>query len=309
MRRLGVVLVVGVLLPAAWSGVAAGVRYPKGVVEHAAAGEVSANLYYMRTGRTVPTGYAAFKVTIARAGKVLYYNAIDCRDCSPEGQTGAKTAKAIHIVRLVPGQEPVVIVDLYAAGGTHCCDISVIFAWTGGGYRRIDKNWGDPGYALTDIRHDGTKEFLTDDDRFAYEFTDYAHSTMPIEILELAGDRLVNVTRSFPSQVRRDAAYLWQGYEEEHDAHDATRGSLAAWAADEALLGRWQYALDVLRGRSVNADIKSDQTAGAIGTSTRSFLAHLQRFLKKNGYLSPTSAAKSALSSSIMTNQAASKGP
>ena len=291
MKRLAVTVLVAAFGVASPPAHGAEATQPKNVVEHAAAGDVSANLYYLETGQPFPAGYAEFKVTITRNGKVLYYNAIDCRDCSPEGWTGAKTAKAIHIVRLAPGHEPVVVVDLNT-GGAHCCEISEIFPWTGTAYARVIEDWGDPGYTLTDIRLDGVKEFLTDDDRFAYEFTDYAHSSMPIEILELAGGRLVRVTKSFPSQVRQDAANLWQGYEEEHHAHDAARGSLAAWAADEALLGRWRYALDVLRKPSVIADITRDQTAGAIGTSASSFLDHLQRFLKRNGYLAPMSATK-----------------
>ncbi len=50
---------------------------------------------------------------------------------------------------------------------------------------------------------------------------------------------MTDVTRSFPALVRKDAAMLWKGYEQEHTGDDVdVRGVLAAWMADQYLLGQ-----------------------------------------------------------------------
>jgi len=254
---------------------------PKMVDEHAAGGGVAADFFYLETGAAPANGgYGAFRIRIMRSGTVAFFDDIVCRFCMPFGR--GKPPKAVHVVRLAPGEEPVVIVDL-DTGGAHCCETSEIYEWTGTAYRRIEQDWGDPAYGLSDLRRDGTIDFVTADDRFAYEFTDYAHSLMPIRIWQLESGSLLDVTRAFRPEVQRDAARMWHWYAVGRRSDDGVRGALAAWAGDEALLGRWAAARAVLASPPVATTIRHDTTEPGNGDAP--FLVHLERFLAKNGYL------------------------
>ena len=63
-----------------------------------------------------------------------------------------------------------------------------------------------PGRADRRSRHNGRFEFLTADDSFAYEFTDFAASGLPIQILTFSDRRFLNVTRQYPKLIAKDAA-------------------------------------------------------------------------------------------------------
>src|SRR5436190_4683039 len=69
--------------------------------------------------------------------------------------------------------EPEVVVDLYT-GGAHCCFYSRIYRYAQPSYVALRHDWGDLGYRLRDLDHDGVPELVSADDRFAYAFTAYA---------------------------------------------------------------------------------------------------------------------------------------
>src|SRR5262249_7807327 len=103
--------------------------------------------------------------------------------------------------------------------------------------RLLDKLWGDPGYEGQ--LHDGRYEFITADDRFAYAFTAFAASGLPMQVftIDQAGN-LVDVTRPRPDLVRDDLKQWWQAYVSERGKPDGdVRGVLGAWCADQYLLG------------------------------------------------------------------------
>ena len=68
-------------------------------------------------------------------------------------------------------------------------------------------------------------------------FTAFAASPFPVQIWHFDGGRLRDVTRAFPDQVEQDAKELWRLYQRERRDEDV-RGVLAAWQADQYLLGR-----------------------------------------------------------------------
>ena len=87
----------------------------------------------------------------------------------------------------------------------------------------------------------------------------------------------------FPKQIRRDAAAQWHYYEQSRRKHYNVRGLLAAWAADEYLLGRGATVWPTLerlgrRGELDCRDCFPRQSANA-------YLRALRRFLRKTGYL------------------------
>ena len=91
------------------------------------------------------------------------------------------------------------VLDLYS-GGAHCCTVVQIFSFEPGTmtYVQTERVFGDPDARIVDLSHDGRFEFLTADDSFAYRFTDYAASGLPIEILTFAGGHFTDVTRAYP---------------------------------------------------------------------------------------------------------------
>jgi hypothetical protein len=123
-------------------------------------------------------------------------------------------------------------------GGAHCCFESLI-ALVDGPYRGrlLDKLWGDPGYEGQ--RVDGQYQFVTADDRFAYEFTAFAASGLPVQVLRIdQHGRFQDVTRSRLELLRSDAREWWNAYLGERGKPDGdVRGVMAAWCADEYRLG------------------------------------------------------------------------
>jgi len=179
-----------------------------------------------------------------------------------------------------------VVADFYT-GGAHCCFYSLLYGYRPATNRfaRIRQEWGDPGYRFVDYDHDGVPELRSGDDRFAYAFTCYACSALPVQIWRYRGGALVDVTRSFPVQVRHDAGALWSGYlRERRRSGGDVRGILAAYIADKYLLRAQADGWRRLRQANARGDL---HTAGGCFSFTPCdgrYLAKLARFLKRTGY-------------------------
>jgi hypothetical protein len=289
VARLGVALAL-VFVPAA---VASGLDGTKHVVERVSLAGIEADFSYFATSRTktfdnggkkttyTETTYSKLRISLISQGKLVFSRLLNCSGCKPAGQAGGKPERSIRVLKLEPDGLPVALLDLYS-GGAHCCFVTHLYVPAGGGYHAIEHDWGDPGYRLKDFDHDGTIEFASADDRFAYAFTDFADSGMPIRIWKLLGGKLSDATHSFPNAIRADSTIWWRAYLKRRvGSYPYVRGILAAWAADEALLGRWDTAQAALQQALVRGDL--DQNPDNV-TATR-YLANLRSFLRKNGYL------------------------
>jgi hypothetical protein len=226
--------------------------------------------------------YKRLDLTIARAGVVVYDAAVTSKSCADQCSPAAseKNDSSVHVRDLDASGEPEVLLDLYT-GGAHCCWVEQIFSFeqATGTYLKTEHNFGNPGFTIKDLKGDGQSEFITADNAFAYAFTDYAASGMPIQILRFAAGHLVNVTRSYPRLIRADARRYLRAFK--HHLSDGV-GLIAAWAADEYMLGH---------GRLVRRTLATEQREGnlrsALGSSVstgRQFVRALNRFLRKHGY-------------------------
>lgn len=187
---------------------------------------------------------------------------------------------AIRVRDLDGNGEPEVIADFFT-GGAHCCLFSEIYRYTGSGYVAVRHMWGDPFYRLRDLGRDGKLEFVTGDDHFAYAFTSYAGSALPLQVWSYRAGHMADVTRSFPALVRNDAATLWKAYERERTGEDAdVRGVLAAWMADQYLLGQQDAGWGTMQEINANGELDGD-TIWPIGDA---YLAKLRKFLVSHGY-------------------------
>ncbi len=240
-------------------------------------GSVSATISY------TPKSYydAGLRLSITRAGQPLYSAAVTAPgECGTTCEVAG--AQALHATDIEQNGEPVVALDLYT-GGAHCCYLTQFFTYDPGTetYRRYQYDWGDPGYALK--RLGGKYVFETDDDRFAYQFTDYAASGMPLELFSFNGTRLVNITRQYPVLIAKDAATYLKAYRSQASSrYSDTVGVIAAWAADEDELGRSARVAAYLKAQAAAGHLNSGIPGEAGGAA---FVRNLDATLRKWGYL------------------------
>jgi hypothetical protein len=222
-----------------------------------------------------PLEYAQAKdvhLIISRRGRTLV-----------DRKLGPSAPWAIRVRDLDRNGEPEVIADFYT-GGAHCCLFSRIYRYTGAGYVALRHVWGDQSYRLSDLNHDGKPELASADDRFAYAFTSYAGSAFPVQIWRYRAGRMTDVTRSFPALVDKDAAALWKEYQDERTSElPDPRGILAAWMADQYLLGRQDAGWAALQQVNARGELNGypGDTLWAKGDA---YLATLRKVLAKLGY-------------------------
>ncbi len=251
------------------------------VVEHVTArsGAVSADLSYRESNYA----YHEVSIVIRRDGRVALHAPLSrfaCRGCPASG-FGAIPPHPLMVRDLDGDGEPEILVDVYT-GGAHCCFYTAILRYLDGTYRGKTVFWGDPGYSLERLRGPGV-ELVSADDHFAYAFTSYAASALPIQIWRYERGKLVDVTSEFPALVRRDAAMWWRSYLAARRHKEDVRGLLAAWLADEIRLGRGEAGWREVRAAFARGEVSPPQ-ADPLWPAGRTYLDALHRFLIERGY-------------------------
>ncbi len=171
-------------------------------------------------------------LTVTVAGKTVFARKL----CTPV-RCGLATEQLLSLHNLWGDRLPEAVLDYYT-GGAHCCFATLVVLPDGPHPGRlIAHSWGDPGYAIK--THGGTVDLVSADDRFAYAFTAFAASGLPVQVWTIDRDgAFADVTQTRLDLVRKDAAQWWQAYTSERGKVDSDiRGVLAAWCADEYRLG------------------------------------------------------------------------
>jgi hypothetical protein len=202
----------------------------------ASGGDVRATVSYVQARRW--SWYS--RLAVVRDGRRV----LDVR-VRPYPRETTNEPQSVAVRDLDGDGEPEILVDLWT-GGAHCCLWTRIYSWNGETYTSVGTVWGDLDYRLEDLG-DGGLDLVTGDDRFAYAFSSFAASGFPLRILRYRAGRLADVTAAHRPLVARDAARQWGYYRAARRRHDEVEGVLAAWAADESLLGKGTAALDWLR--------------------------------------------------------------
>ncbi|HEX2703521.1 MAG TPA: hypothetical protein VHM72_08825 [Solirubrobacteraceae bacterium] len=245
-------------------------------------GSVSATLSYRHEASNAVAPFSDLRLTITRDGKPLYRAAVTNDACGT--LCWPNLPDALRVVDVEADGQPDVLLNLYT-GGAHCCNATDVFRYDAAreDYSSLLHVWGDPGYSLTRLNASKVFEFVTADDRFAYEFAAFAFSGLPVEVLALENGRFVDVTRAYPRLLVLDAARQWRSYRDNRSERTGL-GFLAAWAADEYLLGR---------GQAVGNELTLLERAGKLRSSGpriwpagAEFVARLRSFLRKTGYTS-----------------------
>jgi subtilisin-like proprotein convertase family protein len=237
------------------------------------------------TYRESNSNYSDLRLAIHRHGKLAFDGTVAAAGCGGCALSGLSTIQGDPLlIRDLDGDgEPEVLVDLFS-GGAHCCWLTVFFRYDGHGYLKTTHVWGDPAYQLKDLDGDGRPELVSADDRFAYEFTFYAASALPVQIWHFDRGVLIDVTSNYPAVVRKDAATLWSEYlQTRHESGADVRGVLAAWLADEYRLGLADQGWKKIDTAYAAGEV-SPPRVDALWPAGKKYLTALRAFLAKTGY-------------------------
>ncbi len=236
----------------------------------ATSGDVTATLTWQGQDPQVKD----LRLEISQAGTVAYDQPVTSNACGTLcGPAGTSmSSKSVQVLDLSSNGELEVLVALYSQGA-HCCFVDQVFSPSAalGGYVMTQRNFENSGAALRDCNHNGRTEFVSANNAFAYEFTDFAESGLPIQIFKFSGLKFVDVTRSYPALISKDASLWWRAYRSDPDSGRV--GLIAAWAADEYNLGRGRAA-----SRTLAAQVSDHRV-------TARFVKRLRSFLKRTGYI------------------------
>jgi hypothetical protein len=224
-----------------------------------------------------------FRLKILVDGATAYDQMVTSRACPPGCRTIGLglSDEPLQAVALQHFGVPDVILGLYS-GGAHCCYVDQVYRLDPSTKRfvKTERNFLDAGARIVDLNGDKNYEFLSADARISEAgFTDYADSAAPLQIFSFSHNAFHDVTRQYPNRLRADAA-KWLGAFRRHFGNG--RGLIAAWAADEQLLGRPGLVKSQLAGALQAGHLRVPASFG--GPSPAKFVAQLQALLRRLGY-------------------------
>lgn len=241
--------------------------------ETVSSGGVTASFTYHKA----QFGYKNLSLTISRGGTVAYSAPVDVPACGTQCWPGNLAGgKSVHVVDLEHNGGRDVVLDLYS-GGANCCVVTQVFYPSGSTYKVATRNAGNAGDTLVDLRHNGYLQFRSGNPVFFGRFTDDAASGFPIQILKFRHGAFHDVTRSYPGRIAADAK-IWLHAFKTHLSDG--EGVIAAWAADEYMLGHKTQANQYLNAQAKAGHLRSPLTH----LNGHKFVLALQKFLKNHGY-------------------------
>jgi hypothetical protein len=222
-------------------------------------------------------------LTIARNGTVVYSRPVRASGCLVSCNTVAVPLgrSPVRVLDLDGDHEQDVVLGLFT-GGANCCFLDQVFTFDPGTMTYVESSHDflNAGAALERL---GSHWVLRSGDCRITEagFTDVADSGTPIQIWRFSARRFTDVTRRYSALIRTDAA-KWLRLFNHHLSNGV--GLIAAWAADEDLLGR-STLVDITL-RSLAAHDKLRTPLGLPHNSETAFVAELELLLHKFGYTS-----------------------
>lgn len=247
----------------------------KTTTQTANAGNVSATFTF--TGS--PPNVKNPRLTITRAGQELYNQAVKSKQCSPycsQGGFGGAHPSSVKVADIEANGSPDVVLELFS-GGASCCFIDQVFSYDSGTttYVKTEHNFA---YGAVLQRISGQWRFKSADGAFLCAFTDCADSGQPLQIWSFSARRFHNVTRKYPKLIRADAT-RWLSRFKHHVSNGV--GLIAAWAADEELLGKNKLVQSTLASEAKKGNLRDGTSGQATG---KKFIKALNKLLRRYGY-------------------------
>jgi hypothetical protein len=221
--------------------------------------------------------FSKLHLKITRGAQVLYDQPVNAPTCGKQCDPAASGPhqSSVHIYDLAGNRRPDVVLELYS-GGAHCCFIDEVYYPNASSskYLSTGRDFGNAGAAIR--RLSGRYAFISTDNAFYYEFTDFAHSGAPIQIFRFFQHKFAVVTRTHPRLIAKDASSWWTAFTQ---SYDNGTGLIAAWAADEDLLGNFSQVQSTLQ-----TELNENHLNSPLGPSGKKFITALNKFLARLGY-------------------------
>jgi hypothetical protein len=220
-------------------------------------------------------------LAITRNGTVVYHQPVRASGCTARcTDVAVPPGKSpLHVVDLDGNGEPEVILGLFS-GGANCCFIDQVFSYNPAArtYVRSQHDFLNAGATLK--RLSGRWVLKSGDSRITESgFTDTADSGTPIQLWRFASRRFTDVTRRYPALIRADAA-VWMRLFNHHLSNGV--GLIAAWAADEDLLGQSAMVDSTLRALAAHDKLRTP--LGLPQHSATVLVNQLEKLLHTLGY-------------------------
>ena len=189
---------------------------------------------------------------------------------------GTSESGYVCVGRFASSAHPVAIIGVYS-GFAHCCWTYRVVNLETRHVARLDT--GNAGAML--IRGDRHALLQSANDAFSYAFSSFAGSGRPIQLFRPDGTAFGDVTAKHPARVRADARMWWRQFRHAEDG----RGFLAAWAADQELLGRDHHVRTTLTALQDDRRLSAGPDDHQFGwPGGKRYVAKLLRFLHRQGY-------------------------
>lgn len=220
--------------------------------------QVKAELSYRQN--SILDGAKDINLKIFRKGKMLLAQPLNLH-----ALLSSDESSFLKVVDLDKDQEPEIIINEFS-GGAHCCFSSLIYHYQfeTNTYSSIGHSWSHTGYHLND--KDGISEFESFNNQFAYEFSSFAGSHLPVQIWRYDKGQMIDVTRQYPKQVKDDISRMWQYF-----SGTEPKGFLAGYLGNRYLLDQekdgWQL---------VQMYEKNDR---------QTYFVELHNYLRDSGYI------------------------
>ncbi|HEY2439196.1 MAG TPA: hypothetical protein VGI07_03140 [Solirubrobacteraceae bacterium] len=221
------------------------------------------------------------RLKITRNGQTVYNQRVQSRFC-PGGCVTTDVPpnhKPLFEADLQQREELDVVLGLYT-GGAHCCFVDQVFSYDAPTrtYVKTEHDFLDAGAKIEQLNR--RYVFRSADARLAEDaLTDFADSGFPIQIWRYANRRFTDVTRSYPALIQPDAA-RWLHAFTHHISNGV--GFIAAWAADEDLLGHYRLVSSTLASEARRHRLHS--ALGLPHNSETAFVSELKQLLRRLGY-------------------------
>ncbi len=247
----------------------------------------SATVYHVHASiKTSGSGLQRrIRLKIVVNGATKYDQFVKSSACPPgcEAIGLGNTNSPLRALALQANGPPDVVLGLYS-GGAHCCFVDQVFSMNtaSGTFSKSEHNFADAGARIEDLNGDRNYEFLSADARISNAgFTDYADSPAPVQVFAFSNHRFQDITRQYPTRIKNDASRWLRAF---HHNYRNGRGLIAAWAADEYLLGHSVLVKSELAGALKARHLGVPESFGA--PSAQKFVAQLQKLLRRLGYTS-----------------------
>lgn len=200
----------------------------------ASGGGVTATLTY-GNGAENNGSTTSEQLLITEHGRPVYEQPVPADGCFKVCRPGSKHPVAVASL-YGKGDGEDVVLTLWN-GGADCCTIAFVYVPSSAvrSYVLDRHNFGEAGFVLRDLGPKHRPLFVSGNNAYYCSVTICAASALPLQLFEFEGERFVDVTRAYPTLIATDAARWLRLY---YRNPSQGEGAIAAWAADDYLLGR-----------------------------------------------------------------------